>query len=359
MTTLSVDGPGGTTLYYPWPAVTGPPVFTTITALEGIRTESVLVVTDVVGVILGADGRVLRTATLKHKDPKSTGGTTATDTRCLEFKCWTSAQQGGTIFAAVLVGLLLLGLLIWFLKKEKSRREGRGEVIMPATLVDGRNREKVIVEDLERGERHRRRKSRHRRERSPSPVESTGSSSIVEERRKSKHRSSKNHHVRYSRDERRREEENVRHSSRYQAEPVRMPSPPKPSRASYVKSPRDSQPPTSQPTAFMPPEPAHVTPSRDPFYSPRVRDFAEPGPPADVARSRERSPTRDRDSRRFRGNSDIITVEVEEDQPPQRERRRRRRRSMGEERIEREDAGRERRRRERSIDSDGRRQSLR
>lgn len=367
-TTLSANGPGETTLYYPWPAVTGAPIFTTITDLEGIRTESVRVVTDVVGVILGVDGRILGTATLTHKDPQITGSATATDTRCLEFKCWTSAAQGGTIFAAVLVGLLVLWVIIWCLKKEKSRREGRREVIMPpkkgllATLTDGGTREKVIVEDVERGERHRRRrKSRTRtRERLPSPVESTGSSSNVEELRKSKHRSSRNHHGRQSRDERVREVDDHYQSGSYAA-PVRMPSPPpRRSRTSSVRSPRENPLPPNQPTAFMPPEPTHITPSRDPFYSPRVRDFAAPGPRAEVTRSRNRSLIRDRDTRRGRRSSpqdDIIRVEVEADYPPPRERRRRRRRSMGEERLEREGSG--RRRRERSTDSYERRQSLR
>ncbi|CAG8975355.1 hypothetical protein HYALB_00005685 [Hymenoscyphus albidus] len=399
-TTVSVNGPGGTSLFYPWPAITGSSEVTTVTDLEGPRTEAVLV-TDIVGVILGTDGRVLTSATLNHQDPQNTGIVTGESGRCVEFKCWSSATQAGVIFLAVFLGLVVLGVIIWcLLKGRKPRKGGEGKVgtrKKGPLGMDGTERGQFIVEDVERGEgrgRRRRRRRKHRA-RSPSPDQFTASDSVevVKPRSRSHHRTS-GHYTRHSRDGRPREEVDPRlppgtyvnretvesyrlRSGNYTATTRSLSVSPRPARVASTRSrpataampnhtdigyaastPRSMSKSTRtvRPTSASP----LITPSRDPFYAPRVRDFGAPSPRLEgreVTRPRERSPyPPERRERRASPNEDnIITVEVEEENPPPQRRRQRRRRSTGEEYDARED--RDRRRRERT-DAEDRHRSL-
>lgn len=127
-------------IYYPFPAITQTPGFTTVTVskLTGTGFASVLpvlVLTDVVAVVLSTDGSPLHTGTLVQPIPAqitgSLDGSSTTD--CSTWSCWGPGQQAGAGIGIGVGAIIICAIIGWFLccKPRKRKEEKDIEAGMP------------------------------------------------------------------------------------------------------------------------------------------------------------------------------------------------------------------------------------
>ncbi|RDL34394.1 uncharacterized protein BP5553_07522 [Venustampulla echinocandica] len=119
-------------IYYP--TITQSSQFTTVilgsAGSKSAATLPILVLTEVVGVIVSTDGQPLNTATLIQTAPpvliySGNGEASKLDLGCAAWGCWSTGQKAGTIIAIV-IGIAIIGILIWALCRRRRAWISRG-----------------------------------------------------------------------------------------------------------------------------------------------------------------------------------------------------------------------------------------
>ncbi|KAF4610373.1 hypothetical protein G7Y89_g15746 [Cudoniella acicularis] len=189
-TITALPGEKSLPIGYPWPAVTASPAFTT---------ESVLVLTAVVGVVVGTDGKPLVTGTLvqtalPQQTAESSGGATL---RCPARKCWTTGQQIGTVFGIVFAAIVIVAVIVGALCFKRTSRIMRDVREKPERDIEGgRRKERRRIATLLLGAKpqslspeiqHRRQRRRHRSRSGTTSSSSSSSESSSERSRRTNH----------------------------------------------------------------------------------------------------------------------------------------------------------------------------
>ena len=347
----------GTVISYALPAVQQRETVT-VTEVCATKTLPVLYLTVIVGAVADSDRRGLNTDTLRQISPEqSTSSEIVQSSDCPiwanTWKCWGTPARSGTVVAAIVIGLLIVGVIVWGLcgknkskdyerRKRRSTRQSKQkegmrktaaegekqkslldtlletlvEILLEALLENKKNTEKTAI-DLEEGSHRRRYRSRHRTHRprgrnrsrvnSTSPIEHPRNprSGSYRGRRSPPHESTKRH-SRSGPPEVVRETKTVPHDRR----PMGSQSPPsRRSHAPHLRFESNVLDNTLGASIRVPERAVRVDASNhSSYYRPRVRDFAFPPPvaapiaaPVAAVIEREEDDSRKRKHRRSTG----------------------------------------------------------